>query len=273
MSRLEVHDVVVDRVRDAARRRATAPGLVTNNVKEASGQWRVLVPVDELFEVDRRLVRGRHAQAEPGHLPARARAARRHPLRHGGLPRRRARQRRRRSPAPACTPSSSTRRTRPAPWRSSTSLLEPFLTEESSSREPARTDNGTIRGIDGRSEEAAGALRALGPPGAARLVHRRGVGPPGRQLQVDRDEAVRGARRLGRHRARARREDAPRHALLPPRLARRAVAQAPARAARDEPGPPHRAAERRAGRVRRRDDRARGARARRSRSSSASTGC
>ncbi len=37
MSRLEVHEVVVDRV--------------TNNVKEASGQWRSLVPVDELFEV------------------------------------------------------------------------------------------------------------------------------------------------------------------------------------------------------------------------------
>ena len=39
-------------------------------------------------------------------------------------------------------------------------------------------------------------------------VRRRGVGPPGRQLQVDRDAAVRGARRLGRHRARARREAA-----------------------------------------------------------------
>ena len=97
-----------------------------------------------------------------------------------------------------------------------------------------------IRGIDGRSEEGAGALRTVGPPGAARFVHRRGIGSPGRQLQVDRDAAVRGARRLGRHRARARRQDAARHPLLPPRLARRAVAQAAARAARDEPRPAHR---------------------------------
>ena len=58
------------------------------------------------------------------------------------------------------------------------------------------------------------------------VVLRRGIGSSGRQLQVDRDAAVRGAGRLGRHRPRARREDAPRHALLPPRLARRAVAQA-----------------------------------------------
>jgi epoxide hydrolase-like predicted phosphatase len=50
MSRLEVHDVVVDRVREL-RDEGYRTGLVTNNVKEASGQWRTLVPVEELFEV------------------------------------------------------------------------------------------------------------------------------------------------------------------------------------------------------------------------------
>jgi epoxide hydrolase-like predicted phosphatase len=50
MSRLEVHDVVVERVREL-RTAGYRTGLVTNNVKEASAQWRVLVPVDELFEV------------------------------------------------------------------------------------------------------------------------------------------------------------------------------------------------------------------------------
>jgi epoxide hydrolase-like predicted phosphatase len=50
MSRLEVHDNVVDRVREL-RADGYRTGLVTNNVKEASGQWRTLVPVDELFEV------------------------------------------------------------------------------------------------------------------------------------------------------------------------------------------------------------------------------
>jgi len=50
MSRLEVHDVVVERVR-TLRASGYRTGLVTNNVKEASAQWRELVPVDELFEV------------------------------------------------------------------------------------------------------------------------------------------------------------------------------------------------------------------------------
>jgi putative hydrolase of the HAD superfamily len=50
MSRLVVHDVVVDKVR-ALRAVGYRTGLVTNNVKEASKQWRELVPVDELFEV------------------------------------------------------------------------------------------------------------------------------------------------------------------------------------------------------------------------------
>src|SRR4051812_16896211 len=50
MDRLVVHDVVVDRVR-ALRAEGYRTGLVTNNVKEASKQWRALVPVDELFEV------------------------------------------------------------------------------------------------------------------------------------------------------------------------------------------------------------------------------
>ena len=95
-------------------------------------------------------------------------------------------------------------------------------------------------------KQAEGTVRAVGPPRAPGRVRRRGVGAAGRQLQVDRDEAVRGARRLGRHRARARREDAPRHPLLQARLARRAVAQAAARAAGDEPRPAHRAGQRRA---------------------------
>ena len=97
----------------------------------------------------------------------------------------------------------------------------------------------------GRSVQAESTVRSVGPPRAAGPVRRRGVGAPRRQLQVGRDEAVRGARRLGRHRARARREDAPRHPLLQARLARRAVAQAPARAARDEPGPADQAGQRR----------------------------
>jgi len=50
MSRLEIHEVVVERVR-RLRADGYRTGLVTNNVKEASGQWRSLVPVDELFEV------------------------------------------------------------------------------------------------------------------------------------------------------------------------------------------------------------------------------
>jgi epoxide hydrolase-like predicted phosphatase len=50
MGRLVVHDVVVERVR-ALRAEGYRTGLVTNNVKEASAQWRALVPVGELFEV------------------------------------------------------------------------------------------------------------------------------------------------------------------------------------------------------------------------------
>jgi epoxide hydrolase-like predicted phosphatase len=50
MSRLEVHDVVVDRIR-RLRADGYRTGLITNNVKVASEQWRALVPVDELFEV------------------------------------------------------------------------------------------------------------------------------------------------------------------------------------------------------------------------------
>ena len=97
----------------------------------------------------------------------------------------------------------------------------------------------------------------MGPARAAGCVHRRGIGTPRRPLQVGRDAPVRSARRLGRHRARARREAAAGHALLPPRVARGAVAQAPARAARDEPRAAHGAAERRVRRVHRRHDRAR----------------
>jgi epoxide hydrolase-like predicted phosphatase len=50
MSRLDVHDVVVERIRQL-RSDGYRTGLVTNNVKEASKQWRELVPVDELFDV------------------------------------------------------------------------------------------------------------------------------------------------------------------------------------------------------------------------------
>jgi epoxide hydrolase-like predicted phosphatase len=50
MSRLDVHDVVIERIRQL-RVDGYRTGLVTNNVKEASTQWRELVPVDELFEV------------------------------------------------------------------------------------------------------------------------------------------------------------------------------------------------------------------------------
>lgn len=50
MSRLEVHDVVIECVR-RLRADGYRTGLVTNNVKEASSQWRELVPVHELFEV------------------------------------------------------------------------------------------------------------------------------------------------------------------------------------------------------------------------------
>jgi putative hydrolase of the HAD superfamily len=50
MSRLEVHEVVIERIRQL-RTEGYRTGLVTNNVKEASSQWRELIPVDELFEV------------------------------------------------------------------------------------------------------------------------------------------------------------------------------------------------------------------------------
>ncbi|MEY2435698.1 MAG: putative hydrolase of the superfamily [Acidimicrobiaceae bacterium] len=50
MGRLVVHDVVVERVR-ALRAQGYRTGLVTNNVKEASSEWRKLLPVDALFEV------------------------------------------------------------------------------------------------------------------------------------------------------------------------------------------------------------------------------
>lgn len=49
-TRLDVHGIVVARVR-RLRADGYLTALVTNNVKEASGQWRELVPVDELFDV------------------------------------------------------------------------------------------------------------------------------------------------------------------------------------------------------------------------------
>jgi epoxide hydrolase-like predicted phosphatase len=48
--RIVVHGAVVDRAR-ALRAEGYKTALVTNNVKEASSQWRELVPVEELFEV------------------------------------------------------------------------------------------------------------------------------------------------------------------------------------------------------------------------------
>ena len=50
MDRLVVHDIVVARVHEL-RAAGYRTGLVTNNVKEASGTWRALVPVDDMFEV------------------------------------------------------------------------------------------------------------------------------------------------------------------------------------------------------------------------------
>jgi epoxide hydrolase-like predicted phosphatase len=47
--RIRVHDEVVDRVR-RLRTEGYRTGVVTNNIREASG-WRQLLPVDELFDV------------------------------------------------------------------------------------------------------------------------------------------------------------------------------------------------------------------------------
>ena len=113
--------------------------------------------------------------------------------------------------------------------------------------------------LDDGNEQAARAVRPLGPPGVARSVPGRGIGPARRQLQVGRDATLRGARRVGRHDPRARREVGARSSHLPPRLALGAVAQAVARAARDEPGTVDGAPERRVRHVHGRDPRAGGA--------------
>ena len=47
---LTVHEVVVDRIR-ALRSDGYRTALLTNNVKEGSGAWRAMVPVDDLFDV------------------------------------------------------------------------------------------------------------------------------------------------------------------------------------------------------------------------------
>lgn len=49
MGRLEVHEVVIERVR-ALRADGYRTGLCTNNVREGSTAWRELVAVDELFD-------------------------------------------------------------------------------------------------------------------------------------------------------------------------------------------------------------------------------
>jgi epoxide hydrolase-like predicted phosphatase len=48
--RTVVHEAVVERVR-SLRGEGYKTALVTNNVKEASGGWRALLPADELFDV------------------------------------------------------------------------------------------------------------------------------------------------------------------------------------------------------------------------------
>ncbi|MGH9274599.1 MAG: HAD family hydrolase, partial [Acidimicrobiales bacterium] len=50
LGEMTVHTQVVDRVR-SLRAAGYRLGLITNNVREASGSWRALVPVDELFDV------------------------------------------------------------------------------------------------------------------------------------------------------------------------------------------------------------------------------
>jgi epoxide hydrolase-like predicted phosphatase len=50
MGRLEVHAVMVDRIR-TLRADGYRTALVTNNVREIAGQWRQIVPLDELFDV------------------------------------------------------------------------------------------------------------------------------------------------------------------------------------------------------------------------------
>lgn len=49
LGRLDVHDVIVDRVR-ALKADGYRTALCTNNVKEGSSAWREMLPVDELFD-------------------------------------------------------------------------------------------------------------------------------------------------------------------------------------------------------------------------------
>ncbi|MGH9186639.1 MAG: hypothetical protein ACRD0U_12625 [Acidimicrobiales bacterium] len=49
LGRLEIHEVMVERVR-SLRGDGYLIGLVTNNVREASAEWRSMIPVDELFD-------------------------------------------------------------------------------------------------------------------------------------------------------------------------------------------------------------------------------
>jgi len=50
LGEMAVHHQVVDRIREL-RAEGYVVGLITNNVREASGTWRALIPVDELFDV------------------------------------------------------------------------------------------------------------------------------------------------------------------------------------------------------------------------------
>lgn len=47
---LEIHEVVLDKIR-VLRGIGYRTGLITNNVREASDEWRALVPIDDLFDV------------------------------------------------------------------------------------------------------------------------------------------------------------------------------------------------------------------------------
>ncbi len=50
LGEMTVHTTIVERIR-VLRDDGYRLGLITNNVREGSGMWRAMVPVDELFEV------------------------------------------------------------------------------------------------------------------------------------------------------------------------------------------------------------------------------
>ncbi|MFP5257096.1 MAG: HAD family hydrolase [Acidimicrobiia bacterium] len=50
LGEMTVHEQVVERIREL-RAEGYRTALITNNVREASGTWRALIPLDELFDV------------------------------------------------------------------------------------------------------------------------------------------------------------------------------------------------------------------------------